>query len=751
MNNPHRHILGMRVDSGTYRSATDHIATWSQNADHRYVCVANVHMTMETVDSPEFRDVVNGADLVTSDGMPLVWMLRRLGLPASERVYGPELVLQVCARAEKDQIPIGLYGGTDESLERFLAFLAERFPDLKVPYHHAPPFRPLTQQEDEQVVTDIVESGARILFVGIGCPKQEKWMAAHKDRLPVVQVGVGAAFDFHSGAVKQAPGWMGRAGLEWLFRLMMEPKRLWKRYVLLNPRFMARAAWQLLHGPKAALTALLLLCALPMLGFIGKEYGPPESVLPGRVLHVDIQHPQATDRGQGTANRPFRTISGALASGLAGPADTIMVAEGLYREELHPQKGGSGPSARLVIRSVPGDEVIISGADPNSWPLRRSDNHWIVEQYPFLDYFGDGTTYERELVIADDHVLRPVFSMADLVPGTFFVERVSSSLARLHVDTGSTAQPALQMARRGALFFAGDPNSSCNEPDRPGAFHLIGLTFRHAANAAQFGAICLSGSDSVLEDVTVEETVGTGILVTGQRHRLERVRSNHNGQAGINGSCVVCTIKDSETSWNNFVGHDPFWESGGGKWTGSAYVQFIHHQAIGNDGPGLWFDGDNVSMTVSHSLFDNNLAAGVFIELVSEDVTVERSTISNTRRLDWTGAGILIQAAGTATLSENRIENNDGAGIWLRRDGRAEGGFNSITGNEFAGNGRLPGQDRADIQIGATTLLDLCSNRLVENQVADDGSFLFEVDETGESYEGNDLDHFSCLVGWSSR
>lgn len=740
----------MRVDSGTYRSATERIASWSRAGDHRYVCVANVHMTMETVDSEEFRQVVNGADLVTSDGMPLVWMLRRLGLPASERVYGPELVLQVCAAAEAQQIPIGLYGGTDESLERFMAFLAARFPALQVPYHHAPPFRPLTAEEDAQVVEDIVASGARILFVGIGCPKQEKWMAAHRDRLPVVQIGVGAAFDFHSGAVRQAPSWMGRAGLEWLFRLLMEPKRLWKRYILLNPRFMARAAWQLLRTPSAAVAALLLLLALPLLGLHAPWNGSPES-RQGRVLHVDMHHPQATNRGTGTAAQPFRTITAALASGLAGPADTIMVAAGIYREELHPGKGGSGPEARLVIRSRPGDTVVISGADPNSWPLKKSGDRWIVDEYPFLDWFGGGTTYQRELVIADGGPLRPVFNKSDLQPGTFFVERTSNTMARIHIDTGSAEQPTLEMARRGSLFFAGNTYADCDAPGQPGAFHLIGLTFRHAANAAQFGAVCLSGKDSMLEDITVEETVGTGILVTGERHRLERVRSNRNGQAGINGSCILCSIKDSETSWNNFVGHDPFWEAGGGKWSSSAYVQFIRHQAIGNEGPGLWFDGDNVGMTVSHSRFESNLAAGVFIELLSEDVTVERSTITDTRRLGWTGAGILIQAAGTATLSENLIENNDGAGIWLRQDDRSEGGFNTLSGNRLSGNGRVPGQDSADIQIGAETLLELCSNRLVDNEVPETGTFRFEVDETGESYEGNDLDHFACLVNWSAR
>lgn len=242
-----RHILGMRVDAGTYASMADRIVDWGSRNASRYVCVANVHMVMETVDSADFRRVVNEADLVTSDGVPLVWALHALGIPAAERVYGPTLVLEICARAEQGGIPIALYGGTPDRLAAFTAFLARTYPRLVVAAAIAPPFRPLTPEEDEAHTAELAASGAGITFVGIGCPKQERWMAAHRGRIPSTMVGVGAAFDFHSGTVRQAPPFLQRLGLEWLFRLLMEPRRLWKRYLKHNPRFVVGFAHQLLR------------------------------------------------------------------------------------------------------------------------------------------------------------------------------------------------------------------------------------------------------------------------------------------------------------------------------------------------------------------------------------------------------------------------------------------------------------------------------------------------------------------------
>jgi N-acetylglucosaminyldiphosphoundecaprenol N-acetyl-beta-D-mannosaminyltransferase len=241
-----RLVLGMRVDATSYEDASRRVVHWAHEERSAYVCVATVHMIMEAFDSVAFRQTMNGADLVTPDGRPLVWVLKGLGVKGAEQVRGTDLTMHVVHRAACESLPIGLYGGTPELLETLVQALKARFPNLQVACQIAPPFRPLTAEEDQAVTQEIVASGARILFVGIGCPKQERWMAAHKDRIPAVMLGVGAAFDFHVGRVRQAPRWMQVAGLEWLFRLLMEPRRLWKRYAKHNPRFAALFFLQLL-------------------------------------------------------------------------------------------------------------------------------------------------------------------------------------------------------------------------------------------------------------------------------------------------------------------------------------------------------------------------------------------------------------------------------------------------------------------------------------------------------------------------
>ena len=242
-----RNVLGMRVDSTSYEDASRSVIRWALEQRSGYVCVATVHMVMETFDSESFRRVVNGADLITPDGRPLVWALRSMGAKHASQVRGTDLTAHVVEQAARHNIPIGLYGGTPELLESFVRILRKRYPELRIACQIAPPFRPLTPEEDAEVTHRIVESGARVLFVGIGCPKQEKWMAEHKGRVPAVMLGVGAAFDFHTGRVRQAPRWMQAAGLEWVFRLLMDPRRLWKRYAKHNPRFVALFLMQLLR------------------------------------------------------------------------------------------------------------------------------------------------------------------------------------------------------------------------------------------------------------------------------------------------------------------------------------------------------------------------------------------------------------------------------------------------------------------------------------------------------------------------
>lgn len=242
-----RSVLGQRVDATSYADATARVLHWASQKRSSYVCVSNVHMVMEGWDDSEFRKIVNHADLITPDGMPLVASLRLMGVPDASRVYGPNLTLHVCEAAAREGISIALYGGTEESIGDFEAFLIQKYPGLKVACAISPPFRPLSEEEDAAYCRQISESGAGMLFVGIGCPKQERFMATHKDRLPLVMLGVGAAFDFHTGRVKQAPAWMQKISMEWFFRLMAEPKRLWRRYIWHNPRFVVFMLVQLIR------------------------------------------------------------------------------------------------------------------------------------------------------------------------------------------------------------------------------------------------------------------------------------------------------------------------------------------------------------------------------------------------------------------------------------------------------------------------------------------------------------------------
>nr|WP_306800221.1 WecB/TagA/CpsF family glycosyltransferase [Endozoicomonas sp. YOMI1] len=201
---------------------------------------------METFDSDEFSKVVNNADLVVPDGKPLVWGQKLLGHKEAQQVRGQDLTMELCKLAAGQQLKVGFYGGMPETLVIMKERLVEQFPSLDIFYDFSPPFRPLTPAEDNDVVNAINDSGIQILFVGIGCPKQERWMAEHKDKLHCVMLGVGAAFDFIAGNKKHAPRWMQAIGMEWLFRLLNEPQRLWKRYLKQNPRFIWYFTQQLL-------------------------------------------------------------------------------------------------------------------------------------------------------------------------------------------------------------------------------------------------------------------------------------------------------------------------------------------------------------------------------------------------------------------------------------------------------------------------------------------------------------------------
>lgn len=238
-------VLGTRVDVIDYDQAVRRIIGWAHQRYSGFVCAANVHVVMEGFDDSRYRDMINSADMVTPDGMPLVWMLRVRGCQAS-RVYGPDLMRLLLTACEADGLSIGLYGGSPRVLDRLIAAIQKQHPNLSIVYACAPPFRELTAGEDTRIVEDIKDSGAQLLFVGMGCPKQERWIIKHQGVIPAPMLGVGAAFDFIAGAKRYAPAWLQRMGLEWLFRLLTEPRRLWRRYVVHNPRFVVFTALQLL-------------------------------------------------------------------------------------------------------------------------------------------------------------------------------------------------------------------------------------------------------------------------------------------------------------------------------------------------------------------------------------------------------------------------------------------------------------------------------------------------------------------------
>jgi N-acetylglucosaminyldiphosphoundecaprenol N-acetyl-beta-D-mannosaminyltransferase len=207
---------------------------------------AAVNLVMSARESPAVYDAVLGTTLAVPDGMPLVWALRLLGHPSATRVYGPDLMAAFCARAALTGTPAFLYGGrTSEALDLLTRRLRSRFPGLQIAGGWSPPFRDLAPEEERRVVAEIDDSGASVVWVGTGQPKQELWMHRFRPllRAPLL-VGVGAAFDFHAGLVPQAPAWMQSRGLEWTYRLAREPRRLWRRYSRQNPRFLVDFARQ---------------------------------------------------------------------------------------------------------------------------------------------------------------------------------------------------------------------------------------------------------------------------------------------------------------------------------------------------------------------------------------------------------------------------------------------------------------------------------------------------------------------------
>jgi N-acetylglucosaminyldiphosphoundecaprenol N-acetyl-beta-D-mannosaminyltransferase len=242
---PQVNILGVGINAITMSQALDQISTWIETGSRQYVSVCTVHTVMECQRDKAVRQAVNGAGLATPDGMPLVWLSQWKSKHPVNRVYGPDLMLALGELSAARGYTHYFYGGMAGIPDLLATTLQTRFPGLKIAGAHSPPFRPLTTAEEAEIIRQINRAGPDIVWVGLGTPKQDLWMAAHRNRLSApVLIGVGAAFDFHTGRIPQAPPWMQRAGLEWLFRLKHEPRRLWYRYLVYNPLFILHVAAQ---------------------------------------------------------------------------------------------------------------------------------------------------------------------------------------------------------------------------------------------------------------------------------------------------------------------------------------------------------------------------------------------------------------------------------------------------------------------------------------------------------------------------
>lgn len=240
-------VLGCKVDVVGWDQALQTVLRWATRRESRYVCHCNVHAVVTARSDKQLRRALDGADMVTPDGMPIAWWLRRARRARQPRIDGPDMMWKLCAAAARGGQKVYLYGGSAETLVRLRCRLAAAFPDLAVVGAESPPFAGPPVHADVRTAERINESGAQLVFVGLGCPKQEYWMTLHRGHMRAVMLGVGAAFDYHAGSLRRAPWWLRRFGLEWLYRLAAEPRRLWRRYAVTNSLFVLHAVGNLLR------------------------------------------------------------------------------------------------------------------------------------------------------------------------------------------------------------------------------------------------------------------------------------------------------------------------------------------------------------------------------------------------------------------------------------------------------------------------------------------------------------------------
>lgn len=440
----------------------------------------------------------------------------------------------------------------------------------------------------------------------------------------------------------------------------------------------------------------------------------------GGTLYVVARlHPAASDDGPGTAERPWRTI--ARAARQMRPGDAVRIHGGIYRETVAPPRGGTGGDARITYAAAPHETVVVTGADhvadgwqriaPGRW--RRA---WTFGPMPT---YTDDPVFRRELAIGGHRVLRPVGAADDLAPGTMHVAGPDTAPTGITVELDG-GPPDIEIATRERLFWpvGATPFVPCGDASMPSWIRVVGITFRHAANRAQWGAVCAGAAHGLWEDVTVEWTIGLGVDTSGRDHVFRRVTSRDHGQMGWGGQSERLLLEDTRSERNNWRGHDPFWEAGGGKWLHTRESVFRRHAAIGNFGPGLWLDTDNHANTVEGGRFVGNEVAGIMLELNTTRTLVQHSVITGTRWRAWSGAGILSQAASDNLILHNTVVGNAGSGVWLRRDPerRAPDERTVVAANWIVGN--VTGATEArELSVEADSRAGLASHRFADNGV----------------------------------
>lgn len=244
-------ILGVDTTAQTFNDAAQTIIGWVARREKRYICTCTVYTVMRATEDAYTMDALQNADMVTADGMPLVWLQKRWGDPQAERVYGPDLMLEVCKQSAEIGARHYFFGGKPHVVETLSRELTTRFPKLQIVGSVSPMVTGTPIPVDAELVEGINATAPNIIWVGLGSPKQDQWMYAYRDAFPnSTLIAVGAAFDFLSGTIPQAPRWMQRSGTEWLFRLLQEPGRLWKRYLWYNPRFILAVLRQAMRREK---------------------------------------------------------------------------------------------------------------------------------------------------------------------------------------------------------------------------------------------------------------------------------------------------------------------------------------------------------------------------------------------------------------------------------------------------------------------------------------------------------------------